>query len=604
MGELFKNNYFFFFETNKFDKENHRSYYFLNPVKIVRLEDPGSVDDFLNEFDELTKKYYTAGFFSYELGYCLEEAFKDKIKTSFPPALFCAYEKPAIYDHNTGRFISGNFDLHPGHADYKINNLRLNITKDEYKENVEKVRDYIRKGDIYQANYTIKYNFDFSGSPMGLYRDLKAKQYVAYNVFAGFDDFYILSLSPELFFRKKGNKITVRPMKGTYRRGRNSSEDKENGEFLACDEKNRSENVMIVDLLRNDIGKVCESGSVKTTKLYEIEKYNSLFQMTSTVEGILEKDLPAGRLIRSIFPSGSITGAPKIRSMEIIRELEKEERKIYTGSIGFFEPSGDSVFNVAIRTILIQGNKGEMGVGGAIVYDSTAEDEFQECELKARFLLQKPAPEFSIIETMLFDEKYLDLDLHINRMRESAEYFDYLFDENALRQKLDGLRKSMPDGKHKVRLLLDRSGRFTVTYVKPDTGAAEYKIRLSEKRVDSSNIFLFHKTTSRELYEIELNAARQLGFFDIIFMNEKNEITEGAITNFYIKAKGEIFTPPLDCGLLNGTIRQSMLGKGKVIEKRINLQDIKQAEAFYISNAIIGFKEAVFISKNTTHPAK
>jgi para-aminobenzoate synthetase/4-amino-4-deoxychorismate lyase len=221
-------NYFFFFETNKFDKENYRSYYFFNPVKILTLDNPDFIPDFFNEFNELNKKYYMAGFFSYELGYILEEAFKTRIQTAFPYAFFCAYEKPAIFDHNLGRFILGNFEIPTHIKDYAISNLELDITENEYSKNIQTIREYIRKGDIYQANYTIKYKFNFSGSPFALYNDLKQKQFAAYNVFARFDDTYILSLSPELFFRKAGDRMVVKPMKGTWHRGRNISEDKIN----------------------------------------------------------------------------------------------------------------------------------------------------------------------------------------------------------------------------------------------------------------------------------------------------------------------------------------------------------------------------------------
>ncbi len=393
--------------------------------------------------------------------------------------------------------------------------------------------------------------------------------------------------------------MVVKPMKGTWHRGRNISEDKKNYDIFSNDEKNRSENIMIVDLLRNDLGKISRGGSVKVEKLYEVEKYNTLFQMTSTVKSVLDSNTSIYDLIKSIFPSGSITGAPKIRSMEIIKELEKEERRIYTGSIGFFMPGGDSVFNVAIRTILLNGNKGEMGIGGGIVYDSTPEDEFRECKLKADFLVQKAIPEFSIIETILYDKKqYEHLDLHIKRMRESAEYFDYIFNEENLMQYLNDLQNSMADGRYKVRVLLDRFGHFSLTHTKIENqnnheDIERLKVAISERRTKSSDIFLFHKTTVRDLYEKEFALSRERGFFDVIFLNENGEITEGSITNIYAKINGALITPPLECGLLNGTIRQSLLDNNNVTEKKLSLLDLQNAEAVYISNAIIGFREAI-----------
>ncbi len=381
-------------------------------------------------------------------------------------------------------------------------------------------------------------------------------------------------------------------MKGTYKRGNDIYEDRENSLFLQNDEKNQSENIMIVDLLRNDIGKISEQGSVKVTKLYEIEKYNTLFQMTSTIESRLIKDVSKYELIKSIFPSGSVTGAPKIRSMEIINELENEERKVYTGSIGFFEPSGDAIFNVAIRTILLQDSRGEMGIGGGIVYDSSPESEFEECKLKADFLVQEARGNFQIIETMLFDKNYKHLDLHLKRLKESAEYFDYKFDRTALMLRLNKLAESLTHGRYKVRILLDESGKMQIAQTKLDDIAADYKITLSEHRTDSNDIFFFHKTTNRKLFERELKRTRDNGFFDVIFLNEKNEITEGSITNIYITKNGTTSTPPLECGLLNGTIRQHMIKRDEIKEKIITRDDLKNADAVYISNSIIGFKKA------------
>ncbi len=382
-------------------------------------------------------------------------------------------------------------------------------------------------------------------------------------------------------------------MKGTYRRGNNIHEDIENSRFLQNDEKNQSENVMIVDLLRNDIGKISEHGSVKVTKLYEIEKYNTLFQMTSTVESKILKNVTNYEFIKSTFPSGSVTGAPKIRSMKIINELEKEDRKVYTGSIGFFEPSGDAKFNVAIRTILINKNKGEMGIGGGIVYDSEPESEFQECKLKGNFLVQKPISDFNLIETMLFEKNYEHLDLHINRLEESAEYFDYKFNKEKLLLELNRLSAPLADGRYKVRALLGRSGDMQITHTRLDDIATEFKLTISEHRTNSNDIFFFHKTTNRRLYEDELKRVREKGFFDVIFLNENDEITEGSITNVYININGATYTPPLDCGLLNGTMRQHMIREHQIKEKKVTLNDLRNADAIHISNAIIGYKKAV-----------
>ena len=587
-------NNFFWFETNKFDKENFLSFYFFNPVKIIKLVSPDKLIQFFHSLESLTKKYYVAGFFSYELGYLFEEVFKYKKRFGFPYAIFCAYEKPIIFDHKCNKFISKEINnIYQQPLSYKIKNLRLNIAEEEYIEKIKKIKDYIYRGDIFQANYTIKYKFDFSGSALGLYLDLKYKQKVSYNVFAKLNDYYILSLSPELFFYKDKDYIKVKPMKGTIKRGCNIYEDKKNILYLQNDEKNQSENVMIVDLLRNDLGKISKYGSVKVSKLFEIEKYNTLFQMTSTIESKLSKGISLYELIKSIFPSGSVTGAPKIRSMEIIKELEKEERKVYTGAIGFFEPTGKAKFNVAIRTILIQKNKGEMGVGSGIVYDSSPEKEFEESKLKAYFLIKKPVKNFSLIETILFDKNFKYLNLHLKRLKESAEYFDFKFNKKEILSKINEISQILVSGKYKVRILLNSAGQVKISYEKINNSFKTYRLKISKYRTNSNDTFYFHKTTNRELYESELKKARNKGFFDIIFLNEKDEVTEGAITNIYIKKNGIIYTPPVKCGLLNGIMRQVLIKRYKMKEEIITLKDLKQADEIYISNSIINFQKAL-----------
>ena len=467
-------------------------------------------------------------------------------------------------------------------------------------DNIKKVRNYIYRGDIFQANYTVKYKFNFSGSPLGLYLDLKKKQNVSYNVFAKTGDYYILSLSPELFFSKNKDDISTKPMKGTMKRGYNIIEDNCNSSFLYNDEKNRSENVMIVDLLRNDVGKISRYGSVKVSKLFEIEKYDTLFQMTSTIKSKLRKNVSLYEMIKSIFPCGSVTGAPKIRSMEIIRELEKEERRIYTGAIGFFQPDGKVKFNVAIRTILLNKNKGEMGVGGGIVYDSRPEEEFKECKLKAHFLVKKPLPAFQLIETILYNKSFKYYNLHLQRLKESAEYFDFKFNKKEIMSKLVIASKQLTKGRYKVRLLLDKTGDMFIEHKKLNNLPDEYKITISKCRTDSTDMFYYHKTTNRQLYNQELERIRKKSFFDVIFLNEKEEVTEGSITNIYLEKNGCLYTPPVTCGLLDGIIRQVMVRKNKSIkEKIITLRDLFNADAIYISNSIIEFRKAnLFIGLN------
>ena len=583
---------FFIWETNRKDKENIYSYYFFKPEGVLKLYNFSYIDEYFKELEKVSEKYYLACFFSYELGYYLEDKFlTEKNNYIFPLSIFFIYKKPLIYK------FPKFFYLGDEKSNYIIENLKLNTSKEEYFKNIKLIKNYIKEGDIYQINYTMKYKFKFNGSVIKFYNDLKVKQKVCYNAFLNFDNYNILSISPELFFYKKGNYIMTKPMKGTINRGLNYFDDLEKMNFLRNDIKNRSENLMIVDLIRNDLGKICELGSVKVKKLFEVEKYDTLFQMTSTIEGKLIKDIKIIDIVRSLFPSGSVTGAPKIRAMEIINKVEKEPRHIYTGAIGFFTPDGEAKFNVAIRTILINNNYGEMGIGGGIVYDSDAQSEYEEAKLKANFLIKEIFPDFKIIETILFYNKYEYLNLHLKRMKFSALYFDFKFPKSSIIKKLKFIKTHLKNNtKYKIRILLSKDGNFEIIY-EPVILPKTYKLKISEIKINHFDNFLYHKTTNRVKYENELKKSKEEGFFDVIFVNENNEITEGAISNIYIEKKGIIYTPPVECGLLNGIIRQVLLKKykNKMKERKLYINDLKEADAVYISNSIIGFRKAEVI---------
>ena len=384
---------FVLLETIREDPENYLSYLFIEPFGKIETRSLLDLPDFFEKIENaLSRGYYLAGFFSYEAGFGFEENLQKAIKKkpSFPLARLYLFHSPLIFDHRTGtfskkvRFPSVKFPKR-----YDLSRPSFNVGPDEYHRNITKIKDLIAAGDTYQVNYTFKVRFHFSGSPFGLYLDLRRKQSVCYSVFIKDKNSFILSLSPELFFRKTGPKVTVRPMKGTIGRGKNLSEDRKQADILHKNFKDRSENLMIVDLLRNDLGKVSKIGTVKVNSLFDVEKYETLFQMTSTISATLKPSLPFYQLFQALFPSGSVTGAPKIRTMKIIRELEKTERKVYTGAVGFFSPNRDAVFNIAIRTVLITDSHGEMGTGSGILFDSDAQREYAECKLKAFFLTQK-----------------------------------------------------------------------------------------------------------------------------------------------------------------------------------------------------------------------
>ena len=579
-----------FLETGLFDSDNKYSYLFKNPLEVVSCHNPDEVKPSIDKIERMLRKgLFAAGFISYETGFAFEPALKQDKFYDFPLLWFGIFTKPVVFDH---RYIKFDDDIPSG--DYSMNSVKPDISENEYIKSVKKIKRYIEEGHTYQVNRTFKLDFSYKGIPSNLYLYLRKKQSVSYSAFVKFGKKYILSFSPELFLRQEKGIVRVKPMKGTIARGRFLEEDIKNAAALHSCQKNRSENIMIVDLLRNDLGKISQTGSVKTKKFFEIEKYESLFQMTSTAEGKIRADISLYDMFKSMFPSGSVTGAPKIRTMKIIDEIERSPRRIYTGSIGFITPKNDLVFNVAIRTLLLDSDssKGEMGIGSGIVYDSEAKKEYEECLLKAKFLTEKQE-NFKLIETILWDAArgYVFMKFHLQRLSESAEYFNYRYDSNHVVRDLNNASRVFDKKQsYRVRLLLDKDGNTIISYSKLEGNSTPMLITLSSKNTNSSDKWLYHKTTNRRLYDSEYNRYKKLGFFDVIFKNEKDQITEGAISNIFIKKNGIYYTPPIKCGVLNGVYRRYLLleGKFRIREKIIRPEDLLKADSIIMTNAIRG----------------
>ncbi len=584
-----KQNSFVFLETNRFDKHNKSSYLFKNPVEIISCNTPSRIKPSIDRIEYFIKRgYFAAGFLSYEAGFGLEEALKAKRDCNFPLLWFGIFRDPERIDHS--KIL---FDDDVSKGGYRIKDIEAEISRREYINSIKKIKAYIEKGDTYQVNHTFKLNFSFSGPIMDLYLHLRKKQSVSYSALIKFDEKYILSFSPELFFKRKKELIQVKPMKGTADRGRLLREDRDNAKQLYLCPKNRSENIMIVDLLRNDLSRISKKGTVKTKRFFDIEKYESLFQMTSTVEGKVRTGVSLYELFKATFPSGSVTGAPKISSMKIIDELEKSPRRIYTGSIGFLSPNGESAFNVAIRTLLIdtQRKKGEMGIGSGIVYDSDPKKEHAECILKAKFLTEK-VRDFLLIETLLWEPNkgYPLLKFHLDRLSGSAKYFSYKYDKKRITALLNRLSRILGNNSYRVRLLLDKSGGISTAHTIIKRNSDIKLVAFSHKIIDSADRFLFHKTTNRKIYDNEYKKYKKQGFFDVIFQNEKDEVTEGAISNIFIKKDGRYYTPPVECGLLNGVYRRYLISEKilKIEEKVLNADDIRTADKIILTNAVRG----------------
>jgi len=586
-------------QTARCDEDNFRSYLFMQPVRTLSIG--GGLFDQIDQ--ALASGYYVAGYLSYECGESLRKLNPcGQPKPNAPLGWLGVYSRAYLFNHRTGEFEGEPPEELPAedsqpNASYEIQNLRFGIDEKSYAEKIAAIQEYIRAGDTYQVNFTDQALFDFSGSPMALFAALLESQPVQYGAFLNADHQQILSFSPELFFRRREREIVTRPMKGTARRGADNMEDKQIARWLQNDEKNRSENVMIVDLMRNDLGRICEYGSVRVDQLFTVDQYATLFQMTSQVSGTLRQDVSYAGLFASLFPCGSVTGAPKHRTMEIIQELERGPRGVYTGAIGFFSPMREAIFSVPIRTIVLEKNRGAMGVGSGIVIDSRAEDEYRECLLKFDFLA-RCEERFELLESILWNDSYSLLPMHLERMESSAEYFGFDFDRASILEALEDAGKQLIGGaRTKVRVILERSGAVKITHCPVEENASSQTVMISSIPVTSSDRFLRHKTTRRQLYDEQYQQALRQGYDEVIFLNERNEVTEGAISNIFIEMDGQWFTPPVECGLLPGIYRRHLLETNPAAtEKILHLDDLAAADAVYICNSVRGCRRVTVIS--------
>lgn len=520
---------------------------------------------------------------SYEAAPAFDKAFRTHPASDFPLAIAAIFSGP-----------DGSNTL-AQRKHFEVGRWQASISQADYSANIDRIRELIARGDTYQVNYTFPLRAAFSGDAETWYRDLSNSQTAPYSAFIDLGRYQILSLSPELFFARTGNVITAKPMKGTIRRGRFSSEDASLAEELANSAKDRAENIMIVDLLRNDLGQVSDIGSVRVTNLCELERYETVWQLTSTIEAELSIEISLFELFRALFPCGSITGAPKIRTMEIIAHLEKFPRNVYTGCIGVIKPGGTCIFNVAIRTVLIDRAKGEasFGVGGGITFQSRADREYEECLVKSAFLDER-RPEFQLLESILLEDGELFLaEAHRARLRDSARYFGFALDEQSIDSHLHRVASENRRGHWKVRLLVSKRGSVE-TEVEPISELnAPVEIALAAAPVDSTDVFLFHKTTHRAAYEAAL--ASRPGFADVVLWNNRGEVTESTVANVVVELDGALCTPPVTSELLAGTFRQHLLAKGEIRERVIQVDELKNAREFFLINSVRRWRRAVLV---------
>lgn len=555
---------------------------FAGPQGVITARDPADAEAALVALEEARASgRYLAGWFGYELGYVLEPRLGPLLPEgrNGPLLWFGVFDTCEEVDaanlEAQGRAYAGP--------------LRHEWSREDYRARFGRTHRYIADGDIYQANLSFRSRFRFAGDPLALWLALRKRSAVAHGAYIDDGERQILSLSPELFFRvSSSGALTAKPMKGTAARAHEPSADAAARAHLAMSAKDRAENLMIVDLLRNDLGRIAEMGSVAVENLFAVETYPTLHTMVSTVTAQLRPRTTIPEIVHALFPCGSITGAPKIRAMEIIRELEASQRGVYCGAIGHFAPDGSASFNVAIRTITLRGQDGELGIGGAVVWDSRADAEYDECLLKARYyeVARKP---LELIETLRFDpgKGFTRRDLHLARMEASVAVFAIPFDRPAALQALETAVATASDAR-RVRLTVNEQGQFACTTASLGESPAQWTYVISPQRVNSADLLLRHKTTWREMYEEEhARLSRATGCDEVLFLNECGELAEGSRTNIFVRINGKLFTSPQSAGLLNGCLRQELLAKGACEERALMPGDLEKGEVF-LGNSLRG----------------
>lgn len=585
---------------------NAVSLLFEHPLEIIRADEPADVAAAILALKSgLARGLHAAGFFSYELGYILEPKLAHLLPAhrKMPLLWFGLYSGPRAMPGNEVQAWLTQEAI----GDPALGALAHTWNSTAYLERFEEVQNKIRAGDIYQLNLTFKAKFNLQGSPLALYRDLRLKQRVLYGGLVDTGDVTILSASPELFIEQHGRMISTRPMKGTAPRAGTLADDKDVRLELSTDIKSRAENLMIVDLMRNDLGRIAELGSVGVTDLFTVETFKTLHQMTSGVTATLKNGIGIEDLLKAIFPPGSVTGAPKIRAMELIRALETEPRGVYCGAIGRFAPNGEALFNVAIRTAVIdRSGAGEMGIGSGVVADSQGTKEYAECLLKMKFLTD-PVRRFELIETMLYDgdKGFWLFEYHLKRLETSAAYFAFAFDKARVEAALNAAVTGKTGERLRVRLVLDEDGKISVTAAPQPAQAPDAVMRyiVSDTRLSSSDLFLYHKTTRRYLYDHEwTHFSQSLGADEVIYLNEHGELAEGSRTTIFIERDGKLLTPRLSVGLLPGTLRQTLIDQGRAEEAALHLDDLAKADAVYLGNSVRGLVRAVPLVPNLGKP--
>ena len=515
-----------------------------------------------------------AGFVSYEAAPAFDTALSVQPPGSLPLAWFGVFDHAKTLDQLTGGSIATPSPR-----------WRASMASAEYEKGIAAIHSHIAHGDTYQVNFTLRLTSSFPADPWDFFVALCRGQRSRCCAFVDTGNRVLCSASPELFFRLEGERIWSRPMKGTAPRGRTLEEDTHLAHWLQTSTKNQAENIMIVDMVRNDLGRIAIPGTVEVSELWQLEKYPSLFQLTSTVEARTQASLEA--IFAALFPCASVTGAPKVRSMEIIRDLEQGPRGAYTGAIGMIGPGRRARFNVGIRTVDVDSvaRRATYGTGSGVVWDSVAPEEWRECLTKA-LVLRPPPPDFDLLETILWDPEhgFVLLERHLQRLEDAATYFDYPCDPSGIARALDRAKLDLPRQPHRLRLLVNSRGAVRVesTPLQPQT--RPWRLAVATQPVANKNPFLFHKTTHRQVYDD--HRERFPEHDDVLLWNDKGEITESTLANVVILRHQRWITPPVDCGLLAGTFRAQLLEQGKIEEEFVKLRDLRSTDEIFLINSV------------------
>jgi para-aminobenzoate synthetase/4-amino-4-deoxychorismate lyase len=576
-----------------YESETHHWLQFENPIKVYDVTaNSGNPISALEEIENQVEKQgcYAVGMLSYEASPVFDSALRVHEDPDFPQLWFALYDRPSQI-LTPQDFIH----LHTEVADPGID-WESELTEAEFHQAIARIQTYISQGDTFQVNYSFRLRSPFRGDPAWALNFLRRSPPAPYSAYLDMGRYIIASSSPELFFTLDGSTFTSKPMKGTAPRGKTLAEDRQLAQWLHHSAKNRAENVMVVDMVRNDVGRVATIGSVQVPRLFEVERYATVWQMTSTVTA--QTRSPLSQILTNIFPCASITGAPKARTMEIITELERSPRRIYTGAIGYLRPGRKAKFNVAIRTLLIDqhSQQVEYGIGSGIIADSNSQEEYQECYIKSLILSQQQPP-FSLLETLLWTPQggYFLLSYHLQRLQDSAEYFNIPLNLPQLLQDLQTLAPTLKPSPHKIRLLIDSQGALTLesSPISPPSPFTTITLKLAPQPIDSGNIWLYHKTTHRQVYTQA--SAAVTGCDDVLLWNEHHQITESSIANVVLYWQGKWITPPLSCGLLGGTFRAWLLDRHLIHEYPITLEMINSSSTWYVINSVRGWQRARLI---------